>query len=123
MTPGRGDRAAPPRPENGYDLRFVDRTAAEGWEQLCKQMEGNMRVAYHLLADGPHPAEVTPRHHQLKGRLATETHTGRELPQWQYEVGGAARIWYIVDRDKQTVWITKATSAHPAATDRGKTFR
>lgn len=123
MTPSRGDRLAPPPPADGYTVRASDKTCCDGWEQLCKQLAANMRVAYGVLAAGPHPpAEVSGRHHQLKGQYATRAHGGRSLPQWQYEVGSAARIWYVVDPDTRTVWITHAGTAHPAGTD-GKVRR
>jgi hypothetical protein len=49
----------------------------------------------------------------LKGPLA---HVDG-LEQWQYEVTGGGRIWYLVDIDKNTVWITYAGTGHPKATD------
>jgi hypothetical protein len=38
--------------------------------------------------------------------------------QWQCEVSGAARVWYAVDDDDQTVWLIAASVAHPRKTDR-----
>jgi hypothetical protein len=59
----------------------------------------------------------TARQHRLKGSLATGTHGGRTLPQWQYEVTSGGRIWYLVDADRRTVWVQAASTAHPKATD------
>ncbi|MGW6196243.1 hypothetical protein ACWF0M_08850 [Kribbella sp. NPDC055110] len=43
--------------------------------------------------------------------------TQNGLEQWQYEVTGGGRIWYLVDVDQRTVWITYAGTGHPKATD------
>jgi mRNA-degrading endonuclease RelE of RelBE toxin-antitoxin system len=32
-------------------------------------------------------------------------------------VTGGSRIWYLVDSDQQTVWITYVGTGHPKATD------
>jgi hypothetical protein len=39
------------------------------------------------------------------------------MPQWQIEVTGAGRIWYLVDDDRKTVWIVEARTGHPKATE------
>jgi len=59
----------------------------------------------------------TPRHHRLKGQLATGTHDGRTLPYWQIEVTGSGRIWYLVDEDRKTVWMHVGGPGHPKPTD------
>ncbi|WP_242002169.1 hypothetical protein [Kribbella steppae] len=43
--------------------------------------------------------------------------TDNGLDQWQYEVTGGGRIWYLVDPDKRTVWISYAGTGHPKVTD------
>jgi hypothetical protein len=65
----------------------------------------------------PSPAVQTPRHHRLRGQLSTGTYDGRILPLWQVEVTGAARIWYLVDADRHTVWVIHASTKHPKATE------
>jgi hypothetical protein len=60
----------------------------------------------------------TERHHRLKHDLAWGTHDGKTLEQWQYEVTSGGRIWYLVNQDTHTVWLTHASTAHPKATDR-----
>ena len=30
----------------------------------------------------------------------------RQMEQWQYEVTGSGRIWYCIDGQKKTVWLT-----------------
>jgi len=42
---------------------------------------------------------------------------GKTLEQWQYEVTGGGRIWYCIDDDRHTVWLTLASVGHPAQTD------
>ena len=37
--------------------------------------------------------------------------------QWQYEVTGGGRIWYLIDDPRRTVWITYAGTGHPKPTD------
>lgn len=39
------------------------------------------------------------------------------LEQWQYEVTGGGRIWYAIDDDARTLWITRAGAGHPKQTD------
>lgn len=40
------------------------------------------------------------------------------LEQWQYEVTGGGRIWYAIDDDARTLWITQAGTGHPKQTDK-----
>jgi hypothetical protein len=42
---------------------------------------------------------------------------GEELEQWQYEVTAGGRVWYCVDDDRRTVWMTDAHVGHPKATE------
>ncbi|WP_275423995.1 hypothetical protein [Virgisporangium aurantiacum] len=39
------------------------------------------------------------------------------LPQWQYEVTGSGRIWYLVDDQRRRVIVMYAGTGHPKATD------
>jgi len=41
-----------------------------------------------------------------------------ELEQWQYEVSGGGRIWYAIDDERGTLWITQAGTGHPRQTDK-----
>lgn len=52
----------------------------------------------------------------MKGQLAEGSVGGRTLQQWQYEVTGAARIWYCVDDEAHVVWVTHAAIGHPKQT-------
>ena len=116
MSPKRSDRAAPPPIGDEWDIRFASSDAASGWDQLCAQAAGNTRWAWELMLKSPGPPE-TPRHSRLRGAFATGEYGGRVLDQWEIEVTGAGRIFYLLDRDKHTVRVTKATPGHPKATE------
>lgn len=118
MTPKRGDRAAPPPTPGQWTIRFTDGRSATGWEQLCKQAPGNTRRAWDELTTQPRPQPATGRQHPLKGGLGMATHGGVRRDQWQYEVTGGGRIWYVMDDDDRTVWLTLCETGHPKATDR-----
>lgn len=115
MSPKRGDRAAPPPVGGEWDVRFATSEAASGWEHLCSQAPGNTRWAWELMLKSPGPPE-TPRHSR-RGPYATGEYGARVLDQWEIEVTGAGRIFYLLDRDKRTVRITKATPGHPKGTE------
>lgn len=117
MTPKRGDRATPPPPPGGYTLKFATGDAAKGWDELCRVAPANTRTAYQLLESNPCPDPATSRQHQLKGSLSTDTHGGRVLPQWQYEVTAGGRIWYLVDHHARICWLKLASTGHPKATE------
>ena len=117
MSPKRGERVAPPPRPGGYALRFATSDAAKGWELLCQQAPENTRTAYEAIEANPCPSPPTTRHHQLKYKFATDTHGGKTLPQWQYEVTAGGRIWYLVDHDTRTCWLKYASPAHPKGTE------
>ena len=114
MSPAkRGDRVAPPAGPDEWEMRFFNTPAAKGWEELCRQVPGTTARAWAEIRVRPRPFPESGRHHRLKGQLSTEN----GLEQWQYEVTGGGRIWFLVDVDQQTVWITYAGTGHPKATD------
>lgn len=115
MSPGkRGDRVAPPAAPGQWELRFDNSDAGKGWEELCRQAPGNTLRAYDAIRTEPRPFPQTDRQHRLKG---SELATVKGLEQWQYEVTGGGRIWYLVDPDRKVVWIRVAATGHPKATD------
>lgn len=91
--------------------------AAKGWEALSQQAAANTALAWRELRARPERPAPTGRHHQLKGRLAVASHRGVEMEQWQYEVTGAGRIWYLVDTANHTLWLRHAGPGHPQATE------
>lgn len=117
MSPKRGDRAAPPAISHEWEIRFAAADAASGWELLCKQAPGNTREAWERLRRNPRPDQQNRRQHPLKDDLARRVYRGRELDQWQYEVTGAGRIWYLLDAETHTVWLTLASPGHPKSTE------
>lgn len=117
MTPKRGERAAAPPVEGEYDLRFANSAAADGWEQLARHAARNLRRAHDAIRANPRSATMPERHHRLKGSLATGGWKGQRLERWQYEVTGGGRIWYLIDDEHRTAWITYAGTGHPQETD------
>lgn len=117
MTAKRGDRAAPPPVGDEYDVRFARNEAAAGWEHLARHAPGNLRRAYDAIRANPRSRTAPDRQHRLKGGLGTATWKGEEYEQWQYEVTGGGRVWYLVDNERRTVWVTYAGTGHPRETD------
>jgi hypothetical protein len=117
VSPKRGDRVAPPPGPGEWDVIFGTGEAGKGWDELCAQAAANTRHAWHLMRTNPAPATATSRHHLLKGSYATGTYRGRPLPQWQIEVTGGGRIWYLVDAERRRVVVMYASPRHPKATD------
>lgn len=112
----RKDRVAPPAGPGQWELRFGTSAAVKGWENLCAQAPGPTSEAFDHLRTNPRAK--SSRQAQLKGDLATRKVQDRTLEQWQYEVTGGGRIWYVVDDDVHTLWITEAGVGHPSRTDR-----
>ncbi len=119
MSPKRNDRVAPPPTQREWDVRFSTTEAVKGWDELCNAAPGNAAEAWWTMRTnpGPGPGKPNPRHHPLKGALATGLHGGRELPLWQIEVTSGGRVWYLLDEDKHVVWLKHAGVGHPKATN------
>jgi hypothetical protein len=110
---GRGDDV--PRP-NPWRVRFADRKAAQGWQSLLTQAAENMDRAWVAITSDPR--NIDHRQHPLRGSLSIVKTAGSALEQWQYEATGGGRIWYAIDDDSRTLWITQAGTGHPKQTDR-----
>jgi hypothetical protein len=117
MSPKRGDRVALPPGPDEWDIRFATSEAVKGLEELCHQAPGNTRAAWTTMRQTPAPPMDAPRHHRLRGPLATGVVQGSVLDRWQIEVAGAGRLWYLVDTETATVWVDHAGPGHPRATD------
>ncbi len=111
--PKKGDRAAPPPPQGGWDVVFGDKDAPEGWNELCRTAATSMRAAYEALTQYPTSPQRPKRQHRLKGQLSTRMVNGRDLEQWQYEVTCSGRIWYCPDPEKRVIWVMYASPQHP----------
>jgi hypothetical protein len=111
----RKERVAPPPAPSGWDFRFATNDAAKGWDQVCAAAPANARRAWdRITAD---PRDRDGRQHPLKGSLGTRSVDGRDLEQWQHEVTSGGRIWYCIDDEKRTVWMTDCSVGHPKATE------
>lgn len=119
MSPKKGEPVAAPPTGTEWAINFGTNEAAKGWPELVAKAPGNVRRAWDLMRTdpGPGPGKPTNRHHPLKGELAYGTHRGRTLPQWQIEVTGSGRIWYLLDAEHRTVWIQLASTQHPKSPD------
>lgn len=115
MPPKRRERVAPPPAPRGWDFRYATNDAARGWEQVCSAAASNARTAWERITDDPRRRDS--RQHPLKGSLGARPVNGIELEQWQYEVTGGGRLWYCIDDDSRTVWLTAASVGHPKATE------
>ncbi|WP_433267564.1 hypothetical protein ACQPZF_01840 [Actinosynnema sp. CS-041913] len=96
---------------------FADNDAAKGWEELCRQSAANTFEAWHRLRTDPAPRLNTRRQHRLRNTLAHGTRAGRQLPQYQIEVTGSGRVWYLLDAENRTVWVVLAGTGHPKETE------
>jgi hypothetical protein len=99
-------------------VRAIDRQAAVGWSELLAQIPENLDRAWVALTKAPRNRDDLSRRHQLKFDLKTVKVDSVELEQWQYEVSGGGRIWYAIDDERKTLWITQAGTGHPKQTDR-----
>lgn len=117
MSGGRGERLAPPPGEGDWDVRATSNEVCKGWADLCSQACTNALAAWKLMRSDPNPAVQTPRHSRLKHKLANGTYKGTSYPQWQIEITGGARIWYLLDEERRTCWVNYAGTGHPKATD------
>lgn len=113
--PKRRERVAPPPARGGWDFRYGTSNAVKGWEKVAAAAPGNARVAWEkITAD---PRERTDRQAPLKGSLGSRTINGEDMEQWQYEVTSGGRLWYCIDAQNKTVWLTAALPGHPKSTE------
>ncbi|WP_327106645.1 hypothetical protein [Nonomuraea glycinis] len=96
-------------------MRFADRRAAEGWGNLLAQAPENLDRAWVAITSDPR--HVDSRQHPLRGALGEVKIGGESLEQWQYEATSGGRLWYTIDEDRRTLWITRAGTGHPKVTD------
>jgi len=108
----RGDQISHP---SGWEFRFGDRQAEVGWRSVVAHAPANAATAWGQIVRNPRA--FSEHQHQLKGKLRTGTYRGRTLEQWQYEVTGGGRLWYLIDDEAETVWLIHAGTGHPKATE------
>lgn len=89
-----------------------------GWEDLCGRYATTTSECFmHVTTDPRDRTRNASRIARLRGELGTRSVGGRKLEQWQYEVGGGARVWYAIDDTTKTVYLTHAGIGHPKATE------
>lgn len=116
-THRRGEEVVRPNP---WRVVLHSTQAARGWADLERQvLDALDRVWVDITAE-PRSTNKPGRQHRLKAALGVVKIDGAAMEQWQYEVTGGARIWYAIDDEARTLWITKAVIGHPGITDRGK---
>ena len=103
-----------PRP-GPWLVRAADRQAYQGWQHLLTAAPENLDRAWVAVTNDPR--NIDQRQHPLKGALGVVKVGGASLEQWQYEVTGGGRLWYAIDDDTRTLWITRAGTGHPKQTD------
>ena len=108
-------RVAPPPATGGWDFRFATNDAVKGSEQICSAAASNARTAWEQITSDP--LHMDTRQHRLRGSLGDRAVNGVEMEQWQYEVTAGGRVWYFIDDDRRTVWMTDASVDHPKATE------
>ncbi|MFF2085193.1 hypothetical protein ACFVVM_15560 [Nocardia sp. NPDC058176] len=111
----RGDEVRRP---TGWVVRAVDLRAAKGWTQLVSQAQANADRAWIAITTDPRCRDDPARQHPLKYDLSRVKVDGSDCEQWQFEVTGGGRLWYAIDDENRTLWITHAGTGHPKQTDR-----
>lgn len=114
----RGDEIPRPSP---WRVVAADSTAGKGWDALTRQYRAAADRAWVAITSDPRRTD--DRQHRLKGSLADVVVGGRAMERWQYEVTGAARVWYAIDDETRTLWVTHAAVGHPKETDRPRQRR
>lgn len=113
--PKRKDRIAPPPAKDGWDFRFATSEAVKGWDEVCAAVPANARAAWEQITSEARNRDH--RQHRLKGGLGTRIVNGKTMEQWQYEVTSGGRLWYCIDDERRTVWLTDAMPGHPKVTE------
>ncbi|MFF0157832.1 hypothetical protein ACFYRY_09895 [Streptomyces sp. NPDC005263] len=99
-------------------VRFADAASAKGWDSLAQQARENTYRAWTTMRTDPGPVNETPGTTGSRAAWRTAPTADRPCEQWQIEVTGGGRIWYLLDTARDTCWITFAGTGHPRATDR-----
>lgn len=113
--PKRRGRVPRPAVAGEWELRFLRKTVADDWEKLCATDRAAAARAHDWLRT--RPTERTARNHPLRHDLADVDLDGSKLPQWQHEVTGAGRVWFLIDEKRKTIWLREVHIGHPKATE------
>jgi len=92
-----------------FAVRGKNRSVERAWDALCAVSHNNARRCFDHLARTPraHPIDAG-RVGELQGPLAGVL---------QYEVTGAARVWYRVIDEDHVVVVQSVSIGHPKATE------
>ncbi len=116
MARAKRKRVPQPSRKGDWQLWFANSQVEADWEQFCASARNAAHNAYVAIASDPR--RHTSRQARLHGDLATWKKDNRtSLEQWQYEATGAARIWYAIEDDKKSLWMTLASIGHPKRTE------
>lgn len=114
----RGGEVPRPIARDEWTPRFGNREAARAWDELLNsKLKAALVRFWDLIVSDPRSQSNPSRHHQLKGSLGTRTLKGRKVEQWQHEISGAGRIWFLIDDRTRTVWVMEVSPGHPSRTD------
>lgn len=102
-----------PTKKSEYVLQHAERSCEVGWTALCASQRNGCADLFDRLTIDPRHVVNPDRQHRLKGRLSTAIVGGTELDQWQYEMAKGARVWYVIDHESKTVFLTRVATAHP----------
>jgi len=101
-----------------WTLRPASSKALKQWQQAAAEEPDLLRGARERLRSRPLDRRDNPRRlGPLKGGLKVRRIGGKRLPQWQYEITSAGRIWFCPDKEERIIWITFVSLSHPKATD------
>lgn len=76
-----------------------------------------MAAVRNRLRERPLDRSDNPRRtHRLRPPLDTKRIGDRLLPQWQYEISAAGRVFYCPDAAERVIWVTRVDLGHPRET-------
>jgi len=100
-----------------WTVKPASRKAEKEWRAAEAVEPDLMGAERERLEEKPTDRGNPRRTGPLKGKYAERSVAGRKLPQWQHEITAAGRIWYCLDRERRTIWVTKVSLSHPKETD------
>ena len=111
----RGDEA--PRPDP-WRVVLHNSDAARGWPEFLRHARTGLDRAWCDITADPRSMANPSRQHRLKGGLSSVKIGTADLEQWQYEITAGGRLWYAINDEERTIYITKASIGHPGVTDK-----
>src|SRR6266852_538191 len=84
-----------------YQVRCTNQSVEAAWDALCATHANNARRCFDHLATDPYSRPTDT------GRVTPLS--GRYEGSYQYEVGGAARVWYRVDDSQHVVVVHRVS--------------